>query len=101
MSIFEFNDEEVARKYLKLLFRLDGTQKCAEDPDEYTENWTGRPIPDEVAERACEGCKFIEECRDYAVAADEERGIWGGTTPHMRKRMKGGDDGNVEDEGGS
>lgn len=86
--IFEHDDPEVKTKFLKLVWALDGTQPCADDPDMYMENWTGRPIPDEVAERACAGCKFIEQCKDYAIAADEEIGIWGGTSPDKRRRMK-------------
>lgn len=84
--IFDSDDPEVADKFLTLLWKLDGTQPCAEDPDKWTENWTGRPIPDEVAERMCAGCPFIKECDAYATAAGEETGIWGGRSPEMRKR---------------
>jgi hypothetical protein len=86
MAIFEFDDPSVADKYLTLLWSLDGTQPCAEDPDKWTENWTGRPIPDSVAEDMCAGCPFIVECDAYATAAGEETGIWGGRSPEMRRR---------------
>lgn len=76
--------------YLLLWDKLNGTQPCAEDPDKWTENWTGRAIPVEVAERMCAGCPFLEECRTYAVLANEERGIWGGTTPEQRKELNNG-----------
>lgn len=82
--IFENDDPVVRHKFLKLVWALDGTQPCAKDPDRYTENWTSRPIPVEVARRACEGCKFIELCRDYATEA-KENGIWGGTTTEERR----------------
>lgn len=82
--IFENDDPEVGRKFLKLVFALDGTQPCKADPDKYTENWTSRPIPPEVARRACAGCKFVTECLDYATAA-QEKGIWGGTTTEERR----------------
>lgn len=85
--VFDFKTPEAGRKYLKLLFRLDGRQKCAEEPDKWTENWTSRPIPEEVAERMCAGCPFLEECRDYALEAGEDKGIWGGTTPDMRRKI--------------
>jgi hypothetical protein len=84
--IFEFEDVSVRDAYFALWDALDGTQPCADDPDDWVENWTGRPIPDEVAERKCAGCKFLEECRTYARLAGEEHGIWGGETPEMRKR---------------
>jgi len=86
--IFENEDPEVGRKYLKLLFALDGTQPCIEDPDMYTENWANRPIPQEVARRLCAGCKHIELCDEYATAA-EEKGIWGGRTTEERLKDNG------------
>lgn len=87
--IFENDDPEVGVKYLKLLNALDGTQLCLDDEEgEWTENWTSRPIPDATAEALCAGCPFLEACRDYAVAAQEEHGIWGGTTYDMRKQLK-------------
>lgn len=84
--IFESDDPEVRDKYFQLWDKLDGTERCVEDPDAYTENWTSRPIPDDTAERLCEGCHVIEQCKAYARAAGEETGIWGGETPEMRKR---------------
>ena len=87
--IFENDDPEVGRKYLTLITALDGTQPCLDDPEGlYMENWTGRPIPDSVAEELCAGCPFKDICLDYAVAAQEEDGIWGGTTYEMRKQLK-------------
>lgn len=81
--IFESDDPNVRKKFLRLVWALDGTQPCKKDPDAYTENWTSRPIPPEVAQRACAGCKFIELCDDYATAAGE-KGIWGGKTTQER-----------------
>lgn len=87
--IFDEFDPEVREKYLVLQDQLDGTQPCLDDPEGlYTENWTNRPIPEHVAEGLCGGCRFKYACRDYAVAAQEEYGIWGGTTPEGRKRLK-------------
>ena len=87
--IFEDQDPEVGQKFLTLITALDGTQNCVDDPEgEWTENWTSRPIPNETAEKLCAGCPFLEQCLDYAVAAQEEHGIWGGTTYEMRKQIK-------------
>jgi len=85
-----YDDEEIEEKRLDLLWSLDGSQPCIEEPDKYIENWTGRPIPDEVAERLCAGCKPLikEKCLTYAVAADEELGIWGGTTVAKRREIR-------------
>jgi WhiB family transcriptional regulator, redox-sensing transcriptional regulator len=89
--IFENSNPEVKEKYLKLVWSLDGTQPCAnDDPDLWIENWTGRPIPRAIAKERCAGCPFIQQCLDYAVAADEELGIWGGTTTEERKEMRNG-----------
>lgn len=90
--LFESDDPDVAEKFYTLWYSLDGTQKCAEEPDKYTGNWANRDIPEDVAERQCAGCPFYKECRDYAVTAQEEYGIWGGTTPDMRKRLNNGTD---------
>lgn len=94
MAIFDFDEPDVGRKYLTLIWSLDGTQPCAEEPDKYIENWTQRPIPHDVAERLCAACpiKIKENCLDYALAAEEDIGIWGGTTPDQRKAMNNGED---------
>lgn len=87
--MFDFKNEEVEELYFEFLWSLDGTQPCAVDPDEYVENYTSRPIPIATAEGLCQGrgCKFVETCKAYAVAAQEEAGIWGGTTPEQRKGL--------------
>ncbi|TXH08884.1 MAG: WhiB family transcriptional regulator [Hyphomicrobiaceae bacterium] len=77
--------DTVESAYLRLQDVLDGSEKCVEDPDMWMENWTGRSIPLEVAQRLCKGCHAIEECAAYAILAEEEFGIWGGTTPQSRK----------------
>ena len=83
------SDDDIEQKQLALLWELDGTQPCLEDPDAYIENWTGRAIPNEVAERLCAACKpaIKDKCLDYAVAADEDY-IWGGTTYAKRKELR-------------
>lgn len=41
-----------------------------------------------LAKRVCADCPLQSTCRDYAVAA-EEFGVWGGTTPAERDRLRG------------
>lgn len=84
MGIFDFKDKRIGDLFKTLFFALDGTQKCNDDPDSYVENWTNRAVDPAVAAELCAGCPFLEQCRDYAVAAKEKNGIWGGTTPQMR-----------------
>lgn len=41
----------------------------------------------------CKACPVIRECGEYAVAANEVHGIWGGMTPNERRRLRGWDRG--------
>jgi hypothetical protein len=38
-----------------------------------------------TAKFICATCPIVQECQDYALAAKEEYGIWGGLTPDERK----------------
>ena len=40
------------------------------------------------AKQVCAGCFVREQCLDYALATDQEWGIWGGTSVHDRRRLK-------------
>lgn len=88
-SIFEFPTDEARAAYDGLANVLNKTEPCyLGDADEWTENYTGRPIPQEVAERLCGGCHAIEECLAYALKNPQETAIWGGTTNATRKEMR-------------
>ncbi|OBG87578.1 WhiB family transcriptional regulator [Mycobacterium sp. E802] len=39
------------------------------------------------AKQLCEDCPVISACRDHAIAAAEQHGIWGGLTPGERNAM--------------
>lgn len=45
--------------------------------------WT----PDE-AKSICARCPVRFECLDYAMKAKEEHGVWGGTTPAERRKIR-------------
>lgn len=48
------------------------------------------PLTDEEAEQAlavCRGCSVRQECLEYALAAKERYGVWGGTTERERRRI--------------
>ncbi|MBV6762837.1 WhiB family transcriptional regulator [Rhodococcus opacus] len=47
-------------------------------------NWPGETI----AKGICRGCPVIAQCRQHAVDAYEEHGIWGGLTPRERDRFR-------------
>lgn len=38
----------------------------------------------------CEQCPVMEQCREYAIEAGEQLGIWGGTTPRDREKIRKG-----------
>jgi WhiB family redox-sensing transcriptional regulator len=41
-----------------------------------------------VAKSICLGCPVRELCLEYALKRSEPHGIWGGTTPRERRRMR-------------
>lgn len=42
----------------------------------------------ERAKVACFGCPVRSRCLDWALAAGERSGIWGGTTPNQRNQLR-------------
>lgn len=53
---------------------------------------TGRPLWTEEMKRAiaiCQECPVKDECLDWALQ-NEDYGIWGGTTPTQRKKLRAG-----------
>jgi WhiB family redox-sensing transcriptional regulator len=41
------------------------------------------------AKKLCESCPVIKECGEYAIAAMEPYGVWGGLTPRERVALRG------------
>lgn len=44
----------------------------------------------EAAKAVCSTCPVRQECLDYALAAGETEGVWGGLDPRERYRMRRG-----------
>jgi WhiB family redox-sensing transcriptional regulator len=75
-------------------------RELAEAADEIGSNLPCRQAPElffagpgelhltNMAKRACKTCPLINECLAYAVEFNEVDGVWGGTTPSERKRMR-------------
>lgn len=40
------------------------------------------------AKKLCQGCPIKLQCLEYALKANEPYGVWGGTTPRERDRLK-------------
>lgn len=41
-----------------------------------------------IARQLCAACEVTDECLRYALDTREEFGIWGGTSPRQRKKMR-------------
>ena len=42
----------------------------------------------EQAKRICGECPVMDECLSYAVGTNQTEGLWGGTTPSERRRLR-------------
>lgn len=42
----------------------------------------------EAAKRVCAGCPVREDCLEFALASNQEAGIWGGLTEDERRTLK-------------
>lgn len=67
--------------------------RCTAVPDAFFPD----PLPGEVkseyfdlrgAQKMCSECPAIKACALYAILANETEGIWGGTTPPDRKKIR-------------
>jgi len=41
-----------------------------------------------AAKAVCAGCRVTQPCLDYAIARNEDFGIWGGLTEEERRRLR-------------
>jgi WhiB family redox-sensing transcriptional regulator len=48
----------------------------------------GNRVGAELAKAICQHCPARERCLDWALEANERHGVWGGTTPLERARMR-------------
>lgn len=42
----------------------------------------------EAAKQVCEACQVADECLEFALATNQEAGVWGGTTEEERRRLR-------------
>jgi len=42
----------------------------------------------EAAKRVCRGCEALEPCLDFALATNQESGVWGGTSEEERRKLR-------------
>lgn len=59
---------------------------CRESPHLFVDASRKTPLKHVVedAKRLCDRCPVRDACRDYAIANDEQDGVWGGMTPDER-----------------
>jgi hypothetical protein len=63
-----------------------GNAACAAaDPEAF---FPASPESDAKAKQYCAGCPVRAECRDYALAAGVEYGVWGGLNEDERKAIR-------------
>jgi WhiB family redox-sensing transcriptional regulator len=71
---------------------LGGTLACRENPDFfYPEDYFELPvreIAETLAKELCLDCPLAALCKSYAVLAQEDYGIWGGTNARERRELK-------------
>ena len=67
---------------------FDGTQLCSMYstdiffPEEYEEADVAQ------AKSICNDCWLKDKCLSFALSINEKEGVWGGTTPVERRRIK-------------
>jgi WhiB family transcriptional regulator, redox-sensing transcriptional regulator len=42
----------------------------------------------EAAKRVCRSCDAQEPCLDFALATNQESGVWGGTSEEERRKLR-------------
>jgi len=42
----------------------------------------------EAAKRVCRACEAIDACLEFALATNQESGIWGGTSEEERRKLR-------------
>jgi len=61
-----------------------------EDPELFFPIGTTGPAVDQAdaAKRICGGCVVREECLEFALATNQDAGVWGGMTEDERRTLK-------------
>ena len=59
------------------------------EPDLFFPVGTTGPAIDQIeaAKRVCRSCEAIEPCLDFALATNQESGVWGGTSEEERRQL--------------
>jgi WhiB family redox-sensing transcriptional regulator len=44
----------------------------------------------DAAKQVCTECPVMDQCLEFALATNQEAGVWGGTTEDERRRLRKG-----------
>lgn len=92
MLPFKFGNKDVERSYLELMTAIDKNDgaECSQVPDIFfPEDWSkGHGADILLAKQICGRCPVVMQCLEYALIAEDESGVWGGTTAHERRQMR-------------
>ena len=60
------------------------------DPDLFVPVGTTGPALDQIdaAKRVCQACDAQTQCLEFALATNQESGIWGGTSEDERRKLR-------------
>ena len=60
------------------------------EPDLFFPVGTTGPAVDQIdaAKRVCRSCDAMEPCLDFALATNQESGVWGGTSEEERRKLR-------------
>ena len=82
----------VEAAWLRLSEELDSGAPVPCREGDWTAWWPGAKQLQSPATRTalggCRSCRAQAACLDYALAADERFGVWGGTLPEERKALR-------------
>lgn len=42
----------------------------------------------DAAKRVCQSCEAVDQCLDFALATNQESGVWGGTSEEERRKLR-------------
>ncbi len=60
------------------------------EPDLFFPIGTTGPAVDQIesAKRVCRSCEVVDTCLDFALATNQESGVWGATSEEERRKLR-------------
>ena len=60
------------------------------DPDLFFPVGTTGPAIDQIesAKAVCQACEVMPECLEFALATNQDSGVWGGTSEEERRKLR-------------